>query len=475
MGRTAVARPDAVIAEILTTLMAQEFGLHNVMRFQQLRVDYRQFIQLMDSNTCLNLSKSHTKATSTRRAKDSVMAHLKFRAITTEKTERPERIESSARRILVAETFIRRNASLALLAVAFALSLPRTSPAQQPWSASSEQKGVGGAINPTRTTETHSESNGQVVDKTSVETLGPDGRYVPYSETERQSTRVNDTTVRTIERSFGADSDGHRTLVQQREVETRSLTGGEQRVTRTVSNPDANGGMQVVQRELETSKDIGPGVRVTNTTLLAPDVNGGFAPVIQTEQRETRSSNGTVESKKSTFLSDGTGGWKLSEVRASTSKQESPTSITKEENVLRPDSNGNLTVVERTVSQQAQAADGSERATAEKYSTNFPGVAGDNGLQLVERETVRRDTSSRAQTTSRQIEQPRPGNRGESLHVTQQAIDIVRPGASGTSDTSSTILVPDSSGRLTEVWVDTGTTSNPSAVQVDTKTSAKPQ
>jgi len=334
---------------------------------------------------------------------------------------------------------------------------------------------LGGAINPTRTTETHTESNGQVVDKTSVETLGPDGRYIPYSETERQSIRVNDTTVRNIERTFGTDSDGHRTLIQQREEETRSLTGGEQRITRTVSNPDANGGMQVVQRELETSKDIGGGVRVTNTTLLAPDVNGGFSPAIQTEQRETRSSNGTVESKKSTFLSDGSGRWKLSEIRESTSKQEDPTSTSKEEKVLRPDSNGNLAVVERTVSKRAQVGDGSERATTEKYSTNFPGVAGDNGLQLVERETVRRNTSPRAQTTTRQIERPRPGNRGDSLRVTQEAINIVRPGTSGTADMSNTILVPDSNGRLTQVWVDTGTTSNPSAVQVDTKTSAKPQ
>ena len=377
-------------------------------------------------------------------------------------------------------TFGRLVKSSVLISLAAALGIPRICMAQgssgtQSWTASSQQGSPGEAVNPTRTNETHTEADGRVVDSTSVETLGPDGRYVPYSDTEKESRHINDATVRNIERTFGRDSDGHRTLIQERQEESRSLPGGEQKVTRTISNPDANGGLQVVQRELEDSKQLSPGLRVTNTTVLTPDGNGGFSAVVQTEQRETKSSDGTVESKKSTLLSDGTGGWKLSEVRENTTKQDGQVR-NKDERVLRPDSTGNLAVVEHTVNKQAQTGAGERRDTTETYSTNVPGVAGDGSLQLVQRETtVRRTTSGGAQSTARQIEQPRPGDLSDGLHVTQEAIDIVRPGGSGTADQSHIILAPDSDGRLGQVWIDTGKTNNPSAIKVDTSTSTKPQ
>ena len=377
-------------------------------------------------------------------------------------------------------TFGRLVKSSALISLAAALGIPQICPAQdssgnQSWTASSQQEGPGGVANPTRKNQTHTEADGRVVDRMSVETLGPDGRYVPYSETEKESRRINDTTVRNIERTFGRDSDGHRTLIQERQEESRSLLGGEQKVTRTVSNPDANGRLQVVQREVEDSKQVSPGVRVTNTTVLTPDGNGGFSAAVQTEQRETKSSDGRVESKKSTLLSDGTGGWKLSEVRESLTKQGGQVR-SKDERVLRPDSTGNLAVVEHTVNKQAQSGAGERRDTTETYSTNVPGVAGDSSLQLVQRETtIQRTTSGGAQSTVQRIEQPRPGDLSDDLHVTQETIDIVRPGGSGTVDRSHIIRTPDSDGRLSQVWIDTGKTDNPSAVKVDTSTSTKPQ
>ena len=377
-------------------------------------------------------------------------------------------------------TFGRLVKSSVLISLAAALGIPRICMAQgssgtQSWTAGSQQGSPGEAVNPTRTNETHTEADGRVVDRTSVETLGPDGRYVPYSDTEKESRRINDTTVRNIERTFGRDSDGHRTLIQERQEESRSLPGGEQKVTRTISNPDANGGLQVVQRELEDSKQLSPGVRLTNTTVLTPDGDGGFSAAVQTEQRETKSSDGTVESKKSTLLSDGTGGWKLSEVRESMTKQDGPVR-SKDERVLRPDSTGNLAVVEHTVNKQAQTGAEERRDTTETYSTNVPGVAGDGSLQLVQRETtIQRTTFGGAQSTVQQIEQPRPGDLSDDLHVTQEAIDIVRPGGSGTTDQSHIILTPDSDGRLGQVWIDTGKTDNSSAIKVDTSTSTKPR
>jgi hypothetical protein len=371
--------------------------------------------------------------------------------------------------------------SSALLSLAAAVFLCPNCTAQdssgnQSWSATSQQGSPDGAVNPTRTSQTHTEADGRVVDKTAVQTLGPDGRYIPYSDTEKESRRINDTTVQTIERTFGTDPDGHRTLIQERQEESRSLPGGEQKVSRTVSNPDANGALQVVQREQEDSKQISPAVRVTNTTVLTPDGNGGFSPAVQTEQRETKNSDGTIALKTSTQLSDGTGGWKLSEVREGKSKQENGQVVSKEERILRPDSNGNLAVVERTVSKENQAAAGDKRETTETYSTNVPGVAGDDSLQLVQRQTtVHRTTSAGAQSTVRQTEQPRPGDVNNSFQVTEEAIDIVRPGSGKAASETHMILTPSSDGGLGQVWVDTGKTDNQAAIKVDTTPSSKPK
>lgn len=356
------------------------------------------------------------------------------------------------------------------------LSLAQNTSSNQSWAASSQQEDPSGGMNPTRTSEIHTVVDGRVIDKTLVETLGPDGQYAPYSETEKESVHVNDTTLRNIERSFARGPDGERTLIQERQEESRSLTGGEEKVVRTISNPDANGALQVVQRELEDSKQLSPGVRETTTNVLTPDVNGGLTPAVQIVERETQSSDGTIDFKKTTQLSDGTGHWQLSEVREGTSKQENGQIRSKDERVLRPDSNGNLAVVEHTVSKQTDAGPGAKRETIDKYSTNVPGQAGNDSLQLVQREiTVQQNTAAGGHSTTRQIEQANPGDPSDGLRVTEETINVVKPGGSGGADEKRTILTPDSDGRLGEVWVDVGKTSNPSVIQVDTRSPAKPQ
>jgi hypothetical protein len=350
----------------------------------------------------------------------------------------------------------------------------QTTSGDQSWTSTSQQSSPDGNINPMRTMASHTGTGDRTSDTTSVESVGPDGRYIPYSDTEKETVRINETTSRTIERTYGRDPDGRRTLIQERQEETRTLSGGEQKVTRTLSNPDGDGKLQVVQRELEDSKQVSPGVRVTNTTLLMPDINGGFSPAVRTEQREARSTDGTIDSRKSTLITDGLGGWKLSEVRESTSKPEGVDVRSKDERVLRPDANGQLAVVERTVSKEAQDSSVEKRATVEKYSTDVPGVAGDNGLQLVQRETTVQRSSAGTQSSVRQVEKTHPGSLGGGLGLAEETIDIVRPNASGTADQSHTILTTDSDGRLSQVWVDMGKTGDPGAVKVDTKASAKP-
>jgi hypothetical protein len=358
-----------------------------------------------------------------------------------------------------------------LMSVALGASFLQVGHAQdnsnKSWSSSNQQEDPSGAANPFRTTTTHREVNGRTIDRTVVETRGPDGRYVPYSDTEKESVRVNDTTVRSIERNYANNADGQRTMTQERQEEQRTLPGGESKTVQTVSNPDANGALQVVQRTQIDAKHVGPGVRDTNTTVFSADGNGGLSATVRIQEHERQVDAKTVESSKSTSLSDGVGHWNVSEIREGTTRQDQGGS-NKEERVLRPDGEGKMALVERTVTRQAAGA-GEKRDTTETYSTNVPGQAGSEGLQLVRRETtVQRTGASGAQSTTRQVEGLNAGDPNGGLSLTQEAIDIVRPGADGAAKQTSTVMATDSNGNLNAVWVDMGSNNKPAAVKVDT-------
>jgi hypothetical protein len=230
----------------------------------------------------------------------------------------------------------------------------------------------------------------------------------------------------------------------------------------------------VVQRALIDSKQVSSDVRETKTTLFSADGSGGLAPSVQIAERERSANSTTVEFSKSTSLSDGAGHWTVSEVREGITRQEAGGGTTKEEQVLRPDPNGRLTTAERTVSRQSAGSPGEQNNKTETYSTNVPGQAGDEGLKLVRRETTVKGTSaSGARSTMQQVEQPNPGDPGAGLQVTQEAIDIVRPGADGVAQHQSSISTSGPDGRMNTVWIDVGKSDKPAAVKVDTRPATK--
>jgi hypothetical protein len=343
------------------------------------------------------------------------------------------------------------------------------------WSSTSEQQSASGNVNPTRSSIQHTESKGRTVDTQTLERIGMDGKYVPYLDVERESVKVDATTTRTVERTYGRDPDGQRKLMTVTEEETRSLPGGEQKVVRNVSNPDLNGGLQLVRREIQDTRQTSAKTQETRTTVLSPDVNGGLKPSMQIEEHQTKSSDHAVEFKKSTLLPDGAGNLQVMEVRQGTIKEEGTQGKTTEESVLRPDADGKLAVVERTVSKEAESAPGEKHETVETYSTAVPGAAADGSLHLTQRvTTVQRKRADGGQMTEQRVEERNPGNPGDSPRVTQKVIDIVRPGISGPANEKRTTLSLDSTGSLGVVWVDTGKTDNPAAIQVDTKTAPAP-
>lgn len=361
-----------------------------------------------------------------------------------------------------------------LFGVAHICMTQDNSAAASNWTASSQQQDPHGAVNPIRIRETHTQSDGRELYQKLIETLGPDGRYVPYSETETASVRVDASSVHVIERTFGADLDGRKVLIQERREESRRLPGGELTVVRTTLNQDANGMLQVVRRELQDSRQLGSGERQTKTTVLTSDVDGGLAPAVQIDERRKETSPGAVEFKKSTSLSDGDGHWHFAETREGTRKDGPNDEYSTEELVLRPDSSGRLAIVERTVGKESETEQGEKHGTIETYSIDIPGRAGNDGMQLVERETIRGNVTIGSLGTRRQIERPNPGNPSDDLYVAQETIDIMRPGADGVTEQNLTILVRDPNGRLGEVWIDIGKTENPFSISGSTRARVKP-
>ncbi|MGA8734865.1 MAG: hypothetical protein WB558_13175 [Terriglobales bacterium] len=293
-----------------------------------------------------------------------------------------------------------------------------------------------------------------------------DGHYEPYMDVQKETIRVDANTTRTVERTFGRASDGGKTLVQVTEEEQRTLPGGEVKVVRTTSDPDANGSLQTVQREIRDTRQISTDLQETKSTLLTASPNGGLTASMQTTERETKAAGNNVEFRKSTSLPDSNGNWQLSEVREGTIKDDGKDRI-KEESVLRPGTDGNLSVVERTVSKESENAAGEKRKTVETYSTNLPGTPIDGSLRLNQQvTTVHRKGEDGRQSTETLVEQRNPADPSNSLRLTQEAIDIVRPGISGTSRETQTLKSLDPNGDLGVVSVDTRKQDNSPAVQI---------
>jgi len=345
----------------------------------------------------------------------------------------------------------------------------QSSAQSQSWTATTDLNSNN--ANPTRSTESHTQNGNRTVDTRSLQRLGSDGQFEPYQDIETETVKVNSSTVRTVTRTFGRDSDGQKTLVQVREEEKRTTPGGDSSVVRVVSNPDANGRLQTVQRDLEQTKKISNNVEETKTTTLLPGINGDLAPAMQVQERRQRGANGTLESQRTTSLPDVSGDWQVSETRHATTKQEGNTHST-EESVSRLDPDGKLSEVSRTVTKESDGP-GEKSASTQVYSVDVPGSGRDGSLHLVNRSTTTQHTTSTGQqTTQSQVEQPDPGDPGAGLRVTLRTTDTVRPASSGAQATQ-TIQALDPNGNLTVVSVDTTKSDNIGVVKVQIAPSEK--
>jgi hypothetical protein len=227
-----------------------------------------------------------------------------------------------------------------------------------------------------------------------------------------------------------------------------------------------------VQRQIEETKKTGKDVEETKTTTMLANINGGLAPAMKVLERRVGGANDTVESQKTTLLPDSAGKWQVSEIRQATTRQDANSRST-EERVSRPDADGKLGEISRTVSKASEGAPGEKHSTVETYSVDVPGSAREGGLHLVERATTaQRTTSTGQQTTEKRLEQPNPGDPSSGLRVTTLTTDTVRPGPSRAQATR-TIQMRDANGDFGVVSVDTTKSDNIHALQVQIAPSEK--
>jgi hypothetical protein len=124
----------------------------------------------------------------------------------------------------------------------------QTDEASKSWTATTDSHSEN--AEPIRTIESHTQSGNRTLDKQSVQRRGSDGLFEPYQDIEKETVQVDAATVRTITRTFGPDADGAKTLVEVIEEEKHILPGGDSKVVRATSDPDANGNLQLVQRRI---------------------------------------------------------------------------------------------------------------------------------------------------------------------------------------------------------------------------------
>ena len=321
---------------------------------------------------------------------------------------------------------------------------------EESWTAA-RQVSIDGT-NPLRTTESHSSSGNRSVDKLKTEVLGPDGRYQPETESDTETIRVDPTLTRTIVRKYRWDANGNRNLVQLTDEEAHTSANGDTHILRTSSSTDVNGNLQLVQRETADTKKMGSDMQETKTKVYLADGNGGFTASRQTEELQRRTSDNGTEVEKTTMVPDTNGNWKVLEVTKKTIKEDGKNQAT-EESVSRPDVNGRLSEVSRTVGKETETAPGERTSSVETYTIEAPGVPVDGSLHLSRRvETVQKNDSDE-KTTEQKVEHLNVGNPNDGLQLNGKNKYTVKYAPAGTLQTK-TIQVRGPNGTFTVFSVD---------------------
>src|SRR5262249_37873766 len=158
----------------------------------------------------------------------------------------------------------------------------------------------------------------------------------PFTETETETVQVNDSTKKTIVRTYQWNGNGQRYLAQVTEEDSRAGASGNAHVERKTSSADGNGNLQLIRREVADTKKLNANAEETKTTVFRPDSYGGLSQSEQTQEVKTLGAGDTVAVKTTTLRPDGNGSWKVIGVTDKTVKDDGKNRTT-EERVSSPD------------------------------------------------------------------------------------------------------------------------------------------
>jgi hypothetical protein len=241
-------------------------------------------------------------------------------------------------------------------------------------------------------------NSGRSIDKQRVEVLGPLSTRLRYGD---RDDHVDDSTTRTVIRTYRWDAKGQRQLSRVTEEDARRAASGDKQVTRTTSNSDGNGHLQVVEREIANTTKSSPDTEEMKTTLYHADSNGGFSTLRQTQEVAKHNADNSNEVKKTMLVPDGNGNWKVGEVKEQTVKVDGKNRTT-EKRIARPGVDDKLSELFRTVWQETETASGEKSTNVDTYSPQVPGSSSDGSLQLTRRVT----TSQKKDSSGEKTEQP---------------------------------------------------------------------
>ena len=307
---------------------------------------------------------------------------------------------------------------------------------------------------PVRIVESHCQNGDLTLNKRTIEIRGTDRHLETYQDIEVETRKVDASTVRTTIRTFARDVNGRKSLVQVTEEEKHILRGNDSNVVRATYNPDVNGKLQLVQREIVETRTIRKDLQETNTTVMLPSVDGGVTPAFKTRETRTQLANDTLETDKTTWLSDVNGKWQVGEIRKDISTQEAK-DLRSDETVFRPDADGKLNQMSRSVSHESESSPGEKQSSTEVYSIDLPGATRDGNLHLVERVSISTRTNANGgQTTTETVEQPNPGDPGAGLRASVLVDNKFVPVEWG-QESTITIRARDSNDTFGIVSIDT--------------------
>jgi|WetSurMetagenome_2_1015567.scaffolds.fasta_scaffold21647_2 hypothetical protein len=268
------------------------------------------------------------------------------------------------------------------------------------------------------------------------------------AEAESETVPLGNGNTRKTTRTYIADPNGARVLVEAAIEEIHNFPGGRTEAVRTVSQRDINGRMAIVGKyQQETMPSGADSYQTTMTVQLAGPQGGALAPAEQVIQIERAKGSKEIEIDRTQLAPNAIGGWVTKE-RRSSNTQISSNQLSTEETVYSPDADGHLRLNARLSSQEWKDARGNEQREITTYRSDLQGRLNlDNRIQI-----SREGLAGGAQQTTQATNEINPAAPSEGLRLTQKIVETIRPSSPNATERNVTVMNPDLNGQIQTIY-----------------------